>query len=154
MQAGPPPVPNRTGISSALRSVPIYQIDCGLGSLNAFTDAGLRFDQLKSLFITRTDPPSITTTQFLSGGYTQLPSRAARHRVRIRTGRRVAAQRVGSDPPTVDRAPIRRRIAAMTAALHRAFAYTSNIFIRDMGTTDIEPHRRHRDRGTTGVGLP
>ena len=26
----------------------------------------------------------------------------------------------------------------MTAALHRAFAYTSNIFIRDMGTTDIE----------------
>ncbi|HEX7826500.1 MAG TPA: MBL fold metallo-hydrolase, partial [Mycobacterium sp.] len=41
VQAGPPPVPNRTGISSALKiGDDVYQIDCGLGSLNAFTNAG------------------------------------------------------------------------------------------------------------------
>jgi hypothetical protein len=53
VQAGPPPVPNKTGISSALKiGGDVYQIDCGLGSLNAFTNAGLRFDDLKSMFIT------------------------------------------------------------------------------------------------------
>lgn len=32
-QAGPPPVPNRTGISTALKiGGDVYQIDCGLGS--------------------------------------------------------------------------------------------------------------------------
>jgi hypothetical protein len=40
VQAGPP-VPNRTGISSTLKiGNDLYQIDCGLGSLNAFTNAG------------------------------------------------------------------------------------------------------------------
>lgn len=55
---GPPPVPNRTGISSTLKiGGDLYQIDCGLGSLNAFADAVFRFDGLKSMFIThlRTD---------------------------------------------------------------------------------------------------
>ncbi|HYR13677.1 MAG TPA: MBL fold metallo-hydrolase, partial [Mycobacterium sp.] len=52
VQAGPPPVPNMTGISSALKiGGDVYQIDCGLGSMNAFTNAGLRFDDLKSMFI-------------------------------------------------------------------------------------------------------
>ncbi|MDT7730053.1 MAG: hypothetical protein QOK45_306, partial [Mycobacterium sp.] len=51
VQAGPPPVPNRTGISTALKiGGDVYQIDCGLGSLNAFTNAGFRFDDLKSMF--------------------------------------------------------------------------------------------------------
>jgi hypothetical protein len=51
VQAGPPPVPKKTGISSALKiGDDVYQIDCGLGSLNAFTNAGLKFDQLRSIF--------------------------------------------------------------------------------------------------------
>jgi ribonuclease BN (tRNA processing enzyme) len=42
-----------TGISSALKvGSDVYQTDCGLGSLNAFTNAGFRFDDLKSMFIT------------------------------------------------------------------------------------------------------
>src|SRR5882757_5552849 len=53
VQAGPPPVPNMTGISSTLKvGGDVYQIDCGLGSLNAFTNAGFRFDDLKSMFVT------------------------------------------------------------------------------------------------------
>lgn len=71
VQAGPPPVPNRTGISSALKiGGSVYQIDCGLGSLNAFADAGLRFDQLQSLFITHLHTDHIVDyfSFFLSGG--------------------------------------------------------------------------------------
>jgi hypothetical protein len=49
VQAGPPPVPNRTGISTTLKvGNDLYQIDCGLGSLNGFTNAGFKFDDLKS----------------------------------------------------------------------------------------------------------
>jgi ribonuclease BN (tRNA processing enzyme) len=53
VQADPPPVPNRTGISTTLKvGSDLYQIDCGLGSLNGFTNAGFKFDDLKSMFIT------------------------------------------------------------------------------------------------------
>lgn len=45
--AGPPPTPSRVGISSVLKiGRDLYVIDCGLGSLNAFTNAGLQFDDL------------------------------------------------------------------------------------------------------------
>ncbi|CLT27638.1 Putative acyl-CoA dehydrogenase FadE35 [Mycobacterium tuberculosis] len=51
--AGPPPTPSRVGISSVLKiGRDLYVIDCGLGSLNAFTNAGLQFDDLKAMFIT------------------------------------------------------------------------------------------------------
>src|SRR5689334_1401336 len=53
VQAGPPPIANRFGISSALKlGSDIYVIDCGLGSMNAFANAGLKFSDLKSMFIT------------------------------------------------------------------------------------------------------
>lgn len=142
VQAGPPPVPNRTGISSALKiGADVYQIDCGLGSLNAFTDAGLRFDHLKSLFITHLHTDHIVDyySFFLSGGYTASPGKAAVTVYGPGPAGGLPPSEVGNpDPPTVDPADPTPGIAAMTAALHRAFAYTSNIFIRDMGTTDIE----------------
>jgi hypothetical protein len=88
VQAGPPPVPNMTGISSALKiGGDVYQIDCGLGSMNAFM------------------PPS----------------------------------EVGSpDPATINPNNPAPGLAATSDALLKAFAYTSNIFIRDMGTDDIK----------------
>src|SRR5712675_3597104 len=88
VQAGPPPVPNMTRISSALKiGGDVYQIDCGLGSMNAFM------------------PPS----------------------------------EVGSpDPATINPNNPAPGLAATSDALLKAFAYTSNIFIRDMGTDDIK----------------
>lgn len=52
----------------------LYVIDCGLGSLNAFTNAGLQFDDLKAMFITHLHTDHIVDYYnfFLSGG---LPSR-------------------------------------------------------------------------------
>ena len=79
VQAGPPPVPNKTGISSALKiGDDVYQIDCGLGSLNAFTNAGLKFDNLKSMFITHlhTDHLVDYGSFLFSGGYTASKGKA------------------------------------------------------------------------------
>src|SRR3954454_8043587 len=51
--AGPPPTPDRFGICSVLKiGSELYVIDCGLGSLNGFTNAGLHFPDIKKMFIT------------------------------------------------------------------------------------------------------
>lgn len=142
VQAGPPPVPNRTGVSSTLKiGSDLYQIDCGLGSLNAFTNAGLRFDGLKSLFITHLHTDHIVDyySFFLSGGYTASPGKAPVTVYGPGPSGGLPPSRVGNaNPPTVDPADPAPGLAATTDALHRAFAYTSNIFIRDMGVDDIQ----------------
>jgi ribonuclease BN (tRNA processing enzyme) len=142
VQAGPPPVANRTGISSALKlGNDVYQIDCGLGSLNAFANAGLKFDQLKSMFITHLHTDHITDyySFFLSGGYTASKGKAAVTVYGPGPAGGLPPSEVGNpNPPTVDPANPAPGLAAMTDGLHRAFAYTSNIFIRDMGIDDIQ----------------
>jgi ribonuclease BN (tRNA processing enzyme) len=142
VQAGPPPVPNRTGISSALKvGKDVYQIDCGLGSLNAFTNAGFRFDDLKSMFITHlhTDHMVDYWSFFLSGGYTASKGKAPVTVYGPGPAGGLPPSRVGSaDPATIDAADPTPGLAATTKALQQAFAYTNNVFIRDMGTDDIE----------------
>jgi ribonuclease BN (tRNA processing enzyme) len=142
VQAGPPPIANRTGISSALKlGNDVYQIDCGLGSLNAFANAGLKFDQLKNMFITHLHTDHITDyySFFLSGGYTASKGKAAVTVYGPGPAGGLPPSEVGNpNPPTVDPANPAPGLAAMTDSLHRAFAYTSNIFIRDMGIDDIQ----------------
>jgi len=142
VQAGPPPVPNRTGISTALKiGGDVYQIDCGLGSLNAFTNAGFRFDDLKSMFITHlhTDHMVDYFSFFLSGGYTASKGKAPVTVYGPGPAGGLPPSRVGSaDPATIDAGDSAPGLAATTAALQQAFAYTNNIFIRDMGTDDIQ----------------
>ena len=141
VQAGPPPVPDKTGISSALKiGGDVYQIDCGLGSLNAFTNAGFRFDDLKSMFITHLHTDHIVDyySFFLSGGYTASKDKAAVTVYGPGPAGGLPPSEVGNpDPPTVNPAEPTPGLAATTAALLQAYAYTSNIFIRDMGTDDI-----------------
>jgi ribonuclease BN (tRNA processing enzyme) len=142
VQAGPPPVPNKTGISSALKvGGDVYQIDCGLGSLNAFTNAGLRFDELKSMFITHLHTDHIVDyySFFLSGGYTASKGKAPVAIYGPGPAGGLPPSQVGNPaPPTIDPRRPAPGLAATTAALHQAFAYTSNIFIRDMGIDDIQ----------------
>jgi ribonuclease BN (tRNA processing enzyme) len=141
VQAGPPPVPDKTGISSALKiGSDVYQIDCGLGSLNAFTNAGLRFDDLKSMFITHLHTDHIVDyfSFFLSGGYTASKGKAPVTVYGPGPAGGLPPSRVGSpDPPTIDARNPAPGLAATTDALQQAFAYTNNIFIRDMGIDDI-----------------
>lgn len=90
----------------------MYQIDCGLGSLNAFTNAGLRFDDLTSMFITHLHTDHIVDyfSFFLSGGYT------------------AAMGKGNPNPAIIDPTNLTPGLAATTAALQEAFAYTNNIF--------------------------
>ncbi|MDV3125986.1 MBL fold metallo-hydrolase [Mycobacterium sp. 21AC1] len=142
VQAGPPPVPHRTGISSALKvGTDVYQIDCGLGSLNAFTNAGLRFDDLKSMFITHLHTDHIVDyfSFFLSGGYTAAKGKAPVTVYGPGPAGGLPPSRVGNpNPATIDPDDPVPGLAATTTALQQAFAYTNNIFIRDMGTDDIQ----------------
>jgi ribonuclease BN (tRNA processing enzyme) len=142
VQAGPPPVPNRTGISTALKiGADIYQIDCGLGSLNAFTNAGLRFDNLKSMFITHLHTDHIVDyfSFFLSGGYTASKGKQPVTVYGPGPAGGLPPSQVGqSSPATIDPQNPTPGLAATTEALQQAFAYTNNIFIRDMGTDDIQ----------------
>ncbi|WP_234835135.1 MBL fold metallo-hydrolase [Mycolicibacterium stellerae] len=142
VQAGPPPVPGKTGISSTLKiGSDLYQIDCGLGSLNAFTNAGLRFDDLKSLFITHLHTDHIVDyfSFFLSGGYTAAKGKAPVTIYGPGPAGGLPPSRVGnSDPATINPKDPAPGLAATTALLQQAFAYTDNIFIRDMGTDDIQ----------------
>jgi ribonuclease BN (tRNA processing enzyme) len=164
VQAGPPPVPNRTGISSTLKiGNDVYQIDCGLGSLNAFTNAGFTFDGLKAMFITHlhTDHMVDYWSFFLSGGYTASKGKAPVTVYGPGPAGGLPPDRVGiPDPETIDPAHPTPGLAAATDALQQAFAYTNNIFIRDMGTDDIEklidvveiplpPGSNYRDRSPT-----
>jgi ribonuclease BN (tRNA processing enzyme) len=141
VQAGPPPVPNRTGISTTLKvGGDVYQIDCGLGSLNAFTNAGFRFDDLKSMFITHlhTDHMVDYFSFFLSGGYTASKGKAPVTVYGPGPAGGLPPSRVGNpNPETIDPGNPTPGLAAATGALQQAFAYTNNIFIRDMGTDDI-----------------
>ncbi|MDR3661591.1 MAG: MBL fold metallo-hydrolase [Mycobacterium sp.] len=142
VQAGPPPVPNMTGISTTLKiGGDLYQIDCGLGSLNAFTNAGFRFDDLKSMFITHlhTDHMVDYFSFFLSGGYTASKGKAPVTVYGPGPAGGLPPSRVGNaDPATIYPNESTPGLAATTNALQQAFAYTNNIFIRDMGTDDIQ----------------
>lgn len=134
-------MPNKTGISSALKiGNDVYQIDCGLGSLNAFTNAGLRFDDLKSMFITHLHTDHIVDyfSFFLSGGYTASKGKAPVTVYGPGPAGGLPPSRVGSpDPATIDPRDPAPGLAATTQALQQAFAYTNNIFVRDMGIDDI-----------------
>ena len=142
VQAGPPPVPNRTGISSALKvDDDVYQIDCGLGSLNAFTDAGLKFDQLRSIFITHlhTDHTVDYGSFLFSGGYTASKGKPPVTVYGPGPAGGLPPSQVGNaDPATIDPAHPTPGLIEMTKSLQQAFAYTNNIFIRDMGTDDLQ----------------
>jgi ribonuclease BN (tRNA processing enzyme) len=142
VQAGPPPVPGRFGISSALKiGNDLYVIDCGLGSLNAFTNAGLQFSNLRSMFITHLHTDHIVDyfSYFVSGGANSALDRAPVQVYGPGPASGLPPSEVGNpNPPTVDAGNPAPGLAATTAALTQAFAYTSNIFIRDLGRNDVE----------------
>lgn len=137
--AGPIPVANRTGISSVLKvGSDLYLIDCGLGSVNAFCTAGLQFANLESMFITHLHTDHIVDyfSFFLTAG--MLPPGQPPVKV-FGPGPAggLPPDRVGNpDPPIIAPAQPTPGIAGLTADLQNAFAYTGNIFIRDLGYPD------------------
>jgi ribonuclease BN (tRNA processing enzyme) len=142
VQAGPPPVPHRIGVSSALKiGSTVYMIDCGLGSLNAFSDAGLKFADLKSMFITHLHTDHIVDyfSFFVSGGAAAPPGRPPVQIYGPGPAGGLPPSEVGNpNPPTVDPTNPTPGLVDTTRALQQAFAYTSNIFIRDNGIGSVQ----------------
>lgn len=140
--AGPPPKPNQYGICSALKvGHDVYLVDAGLGSLNAFTNAGLHVSDLRSIFITHLHADHVVDYYnfFVSGGFS---ARRDRRPICVfgpgSAGGLPSSHFGDARPATVARDEPAPGIAAITDLLHRAFAYSSNIFIRDYGIVSVE----------------
>lgn len=141
-QAGPPVSSERTGISSALIvDGAVYIIDCGRSSVTQYVKAGLRFENLKSIFITHlhadhiadyynflllTGAAPTTDGDILKRTKVYGPGPAGGLLPKFGGGN-VAT--IAPDDPTPG-------IADMTKKLHASYAYSSNVFMRD-GSPDV-----------------
>lgn len=141
---GPPIQPDRTGISTALVvDGHTYLVDCGRAAATQYVKSGLRLSDLEAIFLTHLHADHIADYYdfFLLGG--SIPNR---HKDTL--GGPVAVYGPGpagglspkfggGTAPTVapdDPTPGTRM---MTQRCHEAYAYSSNMFARDMGIRDI-----------------
>jgi ribonuclease BN (tRNA processing enzyme) len=138
---GPPPSPDRYGISSALRvEDKVYVIDCGRGSVSQYQHAGLGFDKLTAMFITHLHIDHVTDYY----SYFELAG--------LLPGAEWIGQRVdvfgpgpagglpptygGGSSPTVNPADPTPGLADLTERAMAAYAYSRNVFMRDSGAKD------------------
>lgn len=140
--AGPPPKPNQYGISSALKvGHDVYLVDAGLGSLNAFSNAGLHVSDLRAIFITHLHADHLVDyyNYFVSGGFSTRRDRRPISVYGPGSAGGLPPSRLGDpNPGTVAWDEPARGMVAVTDLFHRAFAYSSNIFIRDYGIASVE----------------
>lgn len=143
-RAGPPVDLHQVGASSALVvDGRTYVIDCGRASVTQFAAAGLRFDSIAGIFLTHLHADHIADYYnfFMMGGH--IKNQNGDH-----TERPVPVHGPGSagglqpkfgggEAPTVNPADPVPGTAAMTDSLHAAYAYSMNVFLRDMNVADI-----------------
>ena len=144
-KAGPPIVPSRAGISTALViDGATYVIDCGRSSTTQFARAGLRFDGLRSIFITHLHADHIADyyNYFLLAG--SIPNQETRDALANPVSvfgpgpaGGLPEKFGGGQVPTVSAEDPTPGLAAFTEKCHDAFAYSSNVFLRDTGIRDI-----------------
>lgn len=142
-QAGPPLERGRYGIASALVvDGATYVIDCGRGAATQYLRAGLPLKSMDSIFLTHLHADHLMDYYnfFLGGGHIPntdgdtLPGPISVYGpgsagdLPERSGGQ--APEINSDDPTPG-------TAAMTESLHKAFAYSTNVFLRDMHIRDI-----------------
>jgi metallo-beta-lactamase superfamily protein len=141
-QAGPPiEESDRTGISSALVvDGRTYLIDCGRAAVTQFKRSGLRLDSLSNIFITHLHADHISDYYnfFLHGGYTWPDSiKKAVNVYGPGPAGGLPPKFGGGEAPTVAPANPTPGTAELTERCHEAYAYSSNVFIRDSGIPDI-----------------
>ncbi len=143
-KAGPPVDPLRTGISSALRvDGATYVVDAGRSAVTQYIKSGLDLASLKGMFITHLHADHVADYYnfFLLGGSVpnqekdNLSGPVAVHGpgpaggLPPKFGGGTAAT-VSPDTPTPG-------IVELTDSCHAAYAYSTNVFLRDMGIRDI-----------------
>lgn len=143
-RAGPPVDFYQKGVASALVvDGRTYVIDCGRASVTQFVEAGLRLDSIAGIFLTHLHADHIADYYnfFMMGGHikNQLgdhissqvpvygPGSAGGLQPKFGEG---TAPTVNPDSPTPG-------TAEMTDSLHAAYAYSTNVFLRDMNIADI-----------------
>jgi ribonuclease BN (tRNA processing enzyme) len=145
--AGPPAQRGHMGIASVL-SVEghNYVIDCGRSAVTQYYRAGLQFDTLSSMFITHLHADHLADYYnfFMLEGWG--PSGDGGDDVGIRQQINVYGPgSAGALPPAFGGATVPTvapqdptpGLHALTERCHEAYAYSSNIFIRDSGSPDI-----------------
>lgn len=142
--AGPPIQPHRTGISTALVvDGHTYLVDCGRASATQYVKSGLRLSDLDSILLTHLHADHVADYYnfFLLGG--SIPNQ--RHDTLGGPVKIFGPAPAGGLPPkfgggtTPIVAPQNPTpgTLTMTARCHEAYAYSSNVFARDMGVRDI-----------------
>lgn len=141
--AGPPPEPDRAGIASALHvGGKNYLIDCGRSSVTNYYNVGLRYADLDSVFITHLHADHVADyyNVFLLAGWGVTDDNdALTQRVDVYGPGPAGALQPpfrGGTVPTVSPSDPTPGLRDMTDHLIAAYAYSSNLFIRDSGSPD------------------
>ncbi|MFD3561264.1 MBL fold metallo-hydrolase [Streptomyces sp. NPDC058686] len=156
---GPPPEVDRTGIASALViGDRVYLVDCGRSAVTQYGRSGLKYKNLKSVFITHLHADHIADYHnflLLAGfgvndsddGITGTvdvygPGPAGALPPKFKGGK---APTVAPDDPTPG-------LKVLTDKQIEAFAYSTNVFLRDSGIPDVRDLVRVHEIDLPDVG--
>lgn len=143
-RAGPPVDLHQVGAATALVvDGQTYVVDCGRASVTQFVKAGLRLDSIRGIFLTHLHADHIADYYnfFMLGGHikNQNGDHIERRVPVLGPGPAGGLQPKfgGGTAPTVNPADPTPGIKQMTESLHAAYAYSMNVFLRDMNVVDI-----------------
>lgn len=144
-QAGPPIVQDRTGMATALVvDGHVYLVDCGRAAVTQYVRAGLPLSKLAAIFLTHLHADHVADYYnfFLLGGFVPQPGKDNLVPPIPVYGPGPAGglppKFGGGQAPVVNPADPTPGTKALTRACTAAYAYSSNVFIRDSGIPDIE----------------
>lgn len=159
-QAGPPPVADRAGIASAVVvDGATYVVDCGRNAVSQYQRAGLRYADLAGIFLTHlhadhvADYYNFFQLAGLSGAGTDVIPDPLQVYGPPSAGQLPPAAG-GAPVPTVAPADPVPGTRAMTEHLHAAFAYSSNVYLREnpAATRSIEELAQVHEVAVPAVG--
>ncbi|WP_191564487.1 MBL fold metallo-hydrolase [Janibacter melonis] len=143
-RAGPPVDLHQVGAATALVvDGQTYVVDCGRASVTQFVKAGLRLDSIRGIFLTHLHADHIADYYnfFMLGGHikNQNGDHIERRVPVLGPGPAGGLQPKfgGGTAPTVNPADPTPGTKQMTESLHAAYAYSMNVFLRDMNVVDI-----------------
>lgn len=158
-QAGPPIVPDRSGISTALVvDGHVYLVDCGRGATTQYVRAGLPLKNLKAIFLTHLHADHLADYYnfFLLGGYVPQPSRdnivAPIQVYGPGPAGGLPPKFGGGATPVISANNPTPGTADLTAACISAYAYSSNVFLRDSNIPAIDTLMEAHDIQVPDVG--
>lgn len=143
-KAGPPIDPLRAGISTALVvDGATYVIDCGRSAATQYVRSGLTLASLSGIFITHLHADHVADYYnfFLLGG--SVPNQEHDNLTRPvpvygpGPAGGLPPKFGGGQAPTVNPDSPTPGLKALTDDCHAAYAYSTNVFLRDMGIQDI-----------------